>query len=119
MMFVFAALGYTAASGEKVWPVRLMHVTEATLLGVALACFLMGAFSPRIPKSLKVAAVLIGGVSAGIGAVMPFELAPFFFGAKGEIMMATIALILVYPMTIALFIYLFMKLMGVTGDDFP
>ena len=29
---------------------------------------------------------------------MPLELAPFFFGTRGEIMLATIALIQVYPL---------------------
>jgi len=34
-------------------------------------------------------------------------------------MMATIALNLVYPVAIALFIFLFTKLTGVTAKDFP
>jgi hypothetical protein len=45
---------------------------------------------------------------------MPFELAPFFFNARGEIMMATIALILVYPMAAVLFIFPLRKFMNVT-----
>jgi hypothetical protein len=27
---------------------------------------------------------VIGGIGAGFGLVMPFELAPFFFGARGK-----------------------------------
>jgi hypothetical protein len=38
---------------------------------------------------------------------MPFELAQFFFGAKGEIMLGTIVLILVYPVAAFLFVFLF------------
>lgn len=119
MMFVFAALGSQAENGEKVWPIHLMHVTEGALLCVAAVCFLIALFFDRLRVSLKVVVVLVGGVSAGIGSVMPFELAPFFFGSKGEIMMATIALILVYPVAIALFIFVLVKLTGVTSDDFP
>lgn len=119
MMFVFAALGDQGGSGEKVWPVQLMHLTEATLLGVASGCLLITLFLKRLRVSLKVAVVLIGSVSAGVGSVMPFELAPFFFGSRGEIMMATIALNLVYPVAIAVLIFLFMKLTGVTAKDFP
>jgi len=35
---------------------------------------------------------------------MPFELAPFFFHARGEVMMATIALNLLYPFAAIMFI---------------
>jgi thiosulfate dehydrogenase (quinone) large subunit len=119
MMFVFAALGSQAENGEKAWPIHLMHVTEAVLLVVAVVCFLIALFLNRLHVSLKIVVVLVGGVSAGIGSVMPFELAPFFFGSKGEVMMATIALNLVYPVAIALFIFLLMKLTGVNADDFP
>jgi hypothetical protein len=32
-----------------------------------------------------------GGISASFGLIMPFELAPFFFGVGGEWMLATTA----------------------------
>jgi thiosulfate dehydrogenase [quinone] large subunit len=119
MMFVFAALGSVAGNGEKVWPVQLMHLSEGALLGIAFVCLLIALFLNRLRVSLKVAVALIGGVSAGIGSIMPFELAPFFFGSRGEIMMLTIGLNLVYPVAIGLFILVFMKLTGVTAKDFP
>ena len=54
--------------------------------------------------------VTIGSISAGIGVVMPFELAPFFFDVRGEVMMASVMLILLYPFTILGFCLLFLLL---------
>jgi len=51
----------------------------------------------------------VGGVSASFGLIMPFELAPFFFDVHGEIMLATIVLMLVYPIAAFLFISFFWK----------
>jgi len=50
---------------------------------------------------------------------MPLELAPFFFGTRGEIMLATVPLILVYPLAAALFIFLFLKLMSAKPPPLP
>ena len=48
----------------------------------------------------------LGGVSASFGLIMPFELAPFFFHSRGEIMLATIALNLAYLPVARLFVVL-------------
>jgi tetratricopeptide (TPR) repeat protein len=102
MMFVFGYLGtFSAPPG---WPVRLMHVTEASFVTIALVCLFLAIRlrgSGTEPKRDAVAA--IGGISAGFGLIMPFELAPFFFNARGELMMATILLIPVYPIAVILF----------------
>lgn len=119
MIFVFAALSSEAENGAKVWPIPLIYLTEKVLLGVALACFLIPILLKRPPVWLKILIVFVGGVSAGIGSIMPFELAPIFFGSRGEIMMATIGLNLVYPFAIALFVFLYMKLTGLSAKDLP
>jgi thiosulfate dehydrogenase [quinone] large subunit len=101
MMFVFAAMG-DHASG---WPVQLMHQTERAFVIVAFGSLLFGCFLKSIlPYQLF---ALVGGVAAGFGLIMPFELAPFFFGARGEIMLGTMVLILAYPVAIIVFIFLF------------
>ena len=51
MMFVFAALGDQGGSGEKVWPVQLMYLSEATLLGVASGCLLITLILKRLRVS--------------------------------------------------------------------
>jgi thiosulfate dehydrogenase [quinone] large subunit len=110
MMFVFAYLG----KQESGWPVHLMHQTETVLVVVALACL---ALSPFLKRSATCAVVaVIGGISAGFGLIMPFELAPFFFGARGEVMLGSIVLILVYPVAVAFFIVIFLVLMKPTRD---
>jgi thiosulfate dehydrogenase (quinone) large subunit len=112
MMFLFAYLGSkNAPSG---WPVHLMHQTEAAFVIVALVCVLLAGFLKKTATCVLVA--VIGGISAGFGLIMPLELAPFFFGARGEIMLGTVALILVYPIAVALFIVLFLMFMKPTRD---
>jgi hypothetical protein len=101
MMFVFAALG-DHASG---WPVQLMHQTEQAFVIVAIASLVLGCFLKGIlPYQLF---ALVGGVAAGFGLIMPFELAPFFFGARGEIMLGSMVLILAYPVAVGVFLFLF------------
>jgi thiosulfate dehydrogenase [quinone] large subunit len=107
MMFVFASLANREASHD--WPVQLMHQTEAAFVVVAFTCILLAKLLSRVvPYELF---AVIGGIAAGFGLIMPFELAPFFFGARGEIMLGTVALILVYPVAIGLFIFLFLKIL--------
>ena len=53
----------------------------------------------------------------GFGLIMPFELAPFFFGVRGEWMMATVGLILAYPVAVLLFIAMFKTLILPSNDD--
>jgi thiosulfate dehydrogenase [quinone] large subunit len=107
MMFVFA---YVASrETPSGWPVHLMHQTEAAFVIVAFVCILLARVLRGIaPYELF---AVVGGIGAGFGLIMPFELAPFFFGSSGEIMLGTIALILVYPVAIFLFIRLFLKIL--------
>jgi hypothetical protein len=108
MSFLFAYLA--TLSEPPGWPVHLMYGTEAAFVIVALVCVVLGRVFKGAGTQLKrdlVAAV--GGVSASFGLIMPFELAPFFFNSGGEIMLATIALNLVYPIAIIVFISLFRK----------
>jgi len=116
MSFVFAYLG--SLNKPPGWPIHLMYLTEAVFVGVAFACVLLAMRLRRIgtqPQRDMVA--VAGGISASFGLIMPFELAPFFFGARGELMMATIGLNLVYPPAAILFIFLFGKFMEV--DESP
>jgi thiosulfate dehydrogenase [quinone] large subunit len=110
MMFVFAYLANI--NGFKDWPVDLMHQTEMAFVGVALICFLIAVLLKRISEPLKAIVALVGGASAGLGSIMPFELAPFFFGSKGEVMMASVLLVLAYPVAIGMFAFLLRKLMN-------
>jgi hypothetical protein len=54
----------------------------------------------------------------GFGLIMPFELAPFFFGVRGEWMMATVGLILAYPVAVLFFIWMF-KALIMPADENP
>lgn len=110
MMFVFASLG----NQQSGWPVQLMHQTEAALITVALICFVVALFLKRAAACVVVA--VIGGTSSGFGVVMPLELAPFFFGARGEVMLASVLLIFAYPIAVALFIVLFLVIMEPTRN---
>jgi len=86
----------------------------------ALVCFVLAVTwkgTRSQPKRDTVSA--IGGIATGFGVVMPLELAPFFFGTRGEIMLATVPLILVYPLAAALFIFLFLKLMSAKPPPLP
>jgi hypothetical protein len=115
MMFVFGYLG--TLSTPPGWPIRLIHSTEAAFVIVALVCVFLAARLRGTETQLgRDVVAVVGGVSAGFGLIMPFELAPFFFNARGEWMMATMGLILVYPIAAALFISLFRKLMNVAHD---
>jgi thiosulfate dehydrogenase [quinone] large subunit len=116
MMFVFGMIGQSG--GSRDWPVHLMHQTEAAFVIVAAICLMLAIAWKSIgisngigTEALRGVIALVGGVSAGFGLVMPFELAPFFFHSKGEIMLATIGLNLVYLPAAALFILLFARLM--------
>jgi tetratricopeptide (TPR) repeat protein len=116
MAFVFAYLG--SLSRPPGWPIHLMYLTEAAFVIVALVCALLALRLRRVGTQLRrdmVAAA--GGIGASFGLIMPVELAPFFFGVRGEWMLASIVLILVYPFAAALFIFLFWKFMK--GDEPP
>lgn len=110
MMFVFASLG----KQESGWPVDLMHQTETVLVVVALICLVLSPFLKRAATCAVVA--IIGGISAGVGLIMPFELAPFFFGSRGEVMLGSVLLIFVYPFAVAFFIVVFLFIMKSTRD---
>lgn len=100
MSFLFAYLGslMTPPGSRPDWPVGLMHATEAALLMSALVCGLIAVVSRGKGTQLwRDAVAVIGGISASVGLIMPFELAPFFFHARGEVMLATILLNLFYP----------------------
>jgi thiosulfate dehydrogenase (quinone) large subunit len=112
MMFLFAYLG--SLSGSPGWPVHLMHLTEAAFVIVVFVCVLLARrLKGTGAQGKRDWVAVIGGVSASFGLIMPFELAPFFFNARGEIMLGTIALNLFYPIAAALFIFLFGKFMNV------
>jgi hypothetical protein len=88
MMFLFAYLGqFNTPPG---WPIHLMYLTEAAFVIVAFVCVLLATNLKCIETQLRRDMIAgVGCVCASFGLIMPFELAPFFFGAKGEIMMAT------------------------------
>jgi hypothetical protein len=61
------------------WPIRLMYVTEAAFVVVALACVFV-ALSLRRSAGTQLRRDVIagvGGIAASFGLIMPFELAPF------------------------------------------
>jgi thiosulfate dehydrogenase [quinone] large subunit len=113
MTFLFGYLGSLSTPHD--WPVQLMYRTEAAFVVVAFVCILLAMILRRVGTQLaRDVVAVVGGVSTSFGLIMPFELAPFFFNARGEIMLATIALVLVYPIAAVLFIFLFRKSMNVT-----
>ena len=100
MTFVFAYIGSltTPAGASPDWPIGLMYETEAVCLILAFVCPLVAIMSRGKGTQLwRDAVAVVGGASAAIGLIMPFELAPFFFHARGEVMLGTIALNLFYP----------------------
>jgi thiosulfate dehydrogenase (quinone) large subunit len=112
MMFVFAYLGsFNKPSG---WPLHLIYKTEVAFVIVAFVSALLAInLRTRGTPLMRDVVAFVGGVCASFGLIMPFELAPFFFGAHGEIMLATIALNLVYPIAAVLFTIMFRKFMNV------
>ena len=110
MTLVFAYIA--SQRGMHDWPVALMHRTEAAFIVVALGCLLLGMMVQN--QALRDVLAAVGAVSASLGSIMPFELAPFFFGSRGEIMMASILLIFAYPIAVVPFIFLFRGLMNMT-----
>ena len=87
---------------------------EAAFITVTLVCVLLAVYLRRVGTQLRDLVAAGGGVSASFGLIMPFELAPVFFSARGEIMLATIVLNVVYPIAAVLFIFLFRKFMNVS-----
>ncbi|MCC8983517.1 hypothetical protein [Bradyrhizobium acaciae] len=105
-MFVFGYL--SPSSSTKGWPVDLIHQTEWAFVTVAVACLILAiAARRRAPEFVCNLIAIFGGAGAGLGLVMPFELAPFFFGLSQEAMIETFVLILVYPIAIFAFFLLF------------
>ena len=96
-MFVFASIGN--GSEPRVWPIHMMHVTEAVFLVSALVCLVAAMFlsTKAGPSSFKELVAIVGGISASLGLVMPFELMPFFFHVSGEVMLGTMVFVLFYP----------------------
>jgi hypothetical protein len=112
MTFVFAYLGSLTTSPG--WPTRLMYLSEAAFVAVAFICVVMATMSwGRGTQLRRDAVATVGGISASLAVIMPFELAPFFFGARGEWMLVSIALNLVYPVAAIVFILAFRKSMSV------
>jgi len=105
MMFLFAYISLKLSLND--WPVGLIRATEVALLLVACGSFVLARRVRDTPMSYRPGKVdiiaTIGGISTSIAVIMPFELAPVFFGAKGEIMLATILLIPLYPAAAVLF----------------
>ena len=123
-MFLFAWLGQR--SGFSGWPIHFMHRTETAFVVVALICLTLAIVCKRfwISKSigaevLRGVIAFVGGVNASFGLIMPFELAPFFFHSRGEIMMVTMALNLAYLPVAGLFMVLFATLMSSTRKPPP
>jgi hypothetical protein len=116
MMFLFAWIGQSREPTG--WPVHLMHQVEVLFVVVASICLMLAIVWRCFVVSKTIGAqvirgliAVVGGVSASFGLIMPLELAPFFFHIGGEIMMATMVLILFYVPTAGLFIVLFARLM--------
>lgn len=106
MTFLFAYLG--SVSRSPGWPIHLMHLTEAGFVILTLGCIIAAICLPKVAASwIRDLISAVGGISASFGLIMPFELAPFFFGSGGEIMLASIVLNLVYPFAAVGFIFLF------------
>jgi thiosulfate dehydrogenase (quinone) large subunit len=117
-MFVFAYVAMWSGLSHDEWPVRLIYLTEAAFVIVAFVCVLLARSLRGTGTRLKRDIVaVVGGISASFGLIMPFELAPFFFGVRGEWMMATMGLIVVYPIAAALFIFLFRKFMNAAREN--
>jgi thiosulfate dehydrogenase (quinone) large subunit len=109
MTILFAYIA--SLSGTKDWPVRLIYGTEAAFVATAIICFMLGLFLGSSRPVVRDAVTIAGGIGAGFGLVMPFELAPLFFHVNGEIMMVSILLIFAYPLAVAFFIWLFRTMM--------
>jgi len=117
MMFLFAYLADVQSAKE--WPVGFIRATEVALIGLALACLLLallvrGMRAGTVQEIIRNIVAAVGGISAGVGLIMPVELAPIFFGVAGEWMMATMILILVYPVAVILLILAFYRMMSPT-----
>ena len=117
MMFLFAYIAQ--AQSAKDWPVGLIRASEAALVATALACLIValrvrGMRAGPAQEIVRNIVAVVGGISAGVGLIMPVELAPIFFGVRGEWMMATMILILVYPVAAVLLILAFYRAMQPT-----
>jgi 4-amino-4-deoxy-L-arabinose transferase-like glycosyltransferase len=114
MMFVFAYIAQSMGLSHNEWPLRLIYLTEAAFVIVAFVCVLLaGRLRGTGPQPWRVAVAFVGGVSVSLGLIMPLELAPMFFRVHGEWMMATMVLILLYPIAAVLFTLGFSKFMKV------
>ena len=102
-MFVFGSIGQE--SEPHVWPIHMMHITEAVFVVSALVCLVAAMFLSMKPgpSSFKELVAIVGGISASFGLIMPFELMPFFFHVKGEAMLGTMVLVLFYPIAAVVF----------------
>jgi thiosulfate dehydrogenase (quinone) large subunit len=118
MMFLFAYIGSQTGASHDDWPLRLIYATEGAFIALSILCIFLAARLRRSgPTPWHPLIAIVGGVCVGFGLIMPFELAPMFFGVRGEWMMATMLLIMLYPFAAALFISLFWKFMNRTPES--
>jgi hypothetical protein len=118
MMFLFAYIASRTGSSHNEWPLRLIYATEGAFIVLSILCiFLAARLRHKGTRPWRGVTAFVGGVSVSFGLIMPFELAPMFFGVHGEWMMATMLLILLYPFAAALFISLFWKFMNRTPES--
>ena len=114
MTFFFASLGRGTTGG---WPVHLMYFTEAAFVTGALVCGFLAVHLKDIrTKFIRHVIAFVGGTCASFGLIMPFELAPFFFNARGEVMLASIGLNLLYPIVAIVFFLQYRNIIDYQGS---
>jgi len=94
------------------WPVHLIHVLEGLFIAASflLAALVRWARRRQLTVLFDLISVL-GGICSGVALIWPIALATFFFGARGESMMATLPLgLLALPFAIGGFIFSFRKI---------
>jgi hypothetical protein len=93
MMFLFAYLG--KFGDPKGWPVGLIHTTEICFVASAMVCVCLLYYCKRmnlVHSTFRALVAYSGGILFAFSLVMPMEMAPIFFGVRGEIMLATFVL---------------------------
>jgi len=114
MSFVFAYIAIAISWSHDDWPLRLIHLTEVAFIILAFVCIVLAArLQGSSSRAKRDIVAFVGGVSMSFGLIMPLELAPMFFDVRGEWMMATVGLIVVYPIAAVLFVLLFANFMKI------
>jgi hypothetical protein len=91
MTLFFAWIG--DKSGSHDWPVGLIRVTEIGFIVAAAACVFVYLKSSWPHKETgRFMLRVLAATATSFALIMPIELAPFFFGVRGEVMLATFAL---------------------------